>query len=241
MTRGDPLVTPGTRYDGIADWYDELVRSTPFTEVALDALERMLGPGAGRCLDLGCGTGIAFAPLSRLGWSIVGVDVSADQLRVAQPNAEAFGAELVQADAASLPFADASFDAVASVLTHTDVEDLPAVVVEAARVLRPGGRVAYVGVHPCFLAPTVERRSDGPHLLHPGYRRASWWEDAPGFEFGREGLRGRVGVHHVPLAEFLNAFIDAGLRLEHVDEPEDEDYPLLLGLRLIKPPQGADR
>ncbi len=104
---------------------------------------------------------------------------------------------------------------------------------EAARVLRRGGRLVYVGVHRCFLGPAVERRSTEPHLLHPGYRKSGWWYDAPGFERGREGVRGRVGMNHLPLAEFLNLVIEAGLRIDRVEEPGDEDYPLLLGLRPV--------
>jgi SAM-dependent methyltransferase len=229
---GGRQATP--RYDGLADWYDSFVRSVDLTRIALDSLERLLGNGPGRCLDLGCGTGVAFATLARLGWSVVGVDVSADQLRVAAEPAKRAGIELVRADAESLPVADGSFDAIASLMTHTDFDDFAAVVAEAARVLRPGGLFAYVGVHPCFLGPGVERRGTDPHLLHPGYRRRGWWHDAPGFEFGRDGLRGRVGVNHVPLADFLNAFLDAGLTLDRFEEPGEEDYPLLLGLRATR-------
>lgn len=222
------------RYDGLAEWYDAFIRSVDLTAVELDALERLLGEGPGRCLDLGCGTGIALPLLSRLGWSIVGVDISADQLAVARARADEIGAELLEADASGLPFADASFDAVASILTHTDFEDAAAAFAEVARVLRPGGRFVYVGIHPCFVSPTVERRVGEPHLLHPGYRRRGWWHDAPGFRLGRNGVRGRVGVNHLPLAEFLNAILDAGLRLDHVEEPGEDDYPLLLGLRAIR-------
>lgn len=218
------------RYDGLAEWYDGFVRAAGLTTVELDVLERLLGRGRGRCLDLGCGTGVALATLARLGWSVVGVDVSADQLRLARQRAEAAGAELVQADAAELPFADGSFDAVVSLVTHTDFEDATAVFAEAARVLRPGGRLVYVGVHPCFVAPTVERRTDEPHLLHPGYRRRGWWHDAPGFRLGREGVRGRAGVNHLPLADFLNAVVEAGLHPERFEEPGEDDYPLLLAL-----------
>lgn len=223
-----------SRYDGLAAWYDAFVNSTDLTTVELDSLGRLLGEGPGRCLDLGCGTGIAFATLNRLHWSIVGVDVSADQLAVAGERAEPVGAELHQADAAHLPLAAGSFDAVVSLATHTDFEDAAAVFAESARVLRPGGRFVYVGIHPCFVSPTVERRTDEPHLLHPGYRRRGWWHEAPGFRYGRNGVRGRVGVNHLPLADFLNAILDAGLRLEHVEEPGDEDYPLLLGLRAVR-------
>jgi ubiquinone/menaquinone biosynthesis C-methylase UbiE len=58
-------------------------------------------------------------------------------------------AVLVAADAAALPFADGSFDAVVSVLTHTGLDRPEAAFAEAARVLRQGGRLSYVGTHPC--------------------------------------------------------------------------------------------
>jgi SAM-dependent methyltransferase len=222
------------RYDGLASWYDAFIGSGDVTAVALGSVERLLGSGPGRCLDLGCGTGIAFALLDQLRWSIVGVDVSADQLALAEARAAEIGAVLHQADALNLPFSEASFDAVLSVLTHTDFDDAAAAFEEAARVLRPGGRFVYVGTHPCFVSPTVERRVGEPHLLHRGYREERWWHEAPGFRLGREGVRGRVGVNHLPLAEFLNAILDAGLRLDHVEEPGAEDYPLLFGLRAIR-------
>jgi SAM-dependent methyltransferase len=213
------------RYDGVAEWYDAFVRSVDHTPVVLDALERLLGTGPGRCLDLGCGTGIAFPVLARLGWSIVGVDTSADQLAVARPHADSVGAQLIVADASRLPFEAESFDAVISLLTHTDFDDLRVAFREAARVLRPGGRFVYVGIHPCFASSVVDRRGEGPPVLQAGYRRQGWHPDARG------EVRERVGVNHVPLAELLNAVLAAGIRLEQVEEPKGDDYPLLLALQ----------
>jgi SAM-dependent methyltransferase len=222
-------VPTAARYDGLADWYDAYVRGLGLTELELDVTARLLGRGPGRCLDLGCGTGVAVPALRELGWSVVGADVSADQLRVARAQVGGL-AELVEADAVALPFSDGSFDAVVSLLTHTDFDDFGAVLGEVARVLADGGRFVYVGSHPCFLSPTVERREGEPHLLHEGYRRRGWWHEAPGFRLGREGIRGRAGVHHLPLEDFLNAVLESGLRLERVEEPGDEDYPVLIAL-----------
>lgn len=216
------------RYDGIAEWYDAFIRSVDHTPIVLEALERLLGSGPGSCLDLGCGTGIAFPILSRLNWSIVGVDVSADQLAVASEPAHLTGAVLAEGDAGRLPFGARSFDAVVSLLTHTDFDDLRAAVREASRVLRDGGRFVYVGIHPCFVNPSVERQPDGPSVLHPGYRRAGWRPDARG------DVRTRVGAHHLPLAELLNAVLDAGLRLDRVEEPGSDDPPLLIALRATR-------
>ena len=140
-------MTGRVRYDGLAAWYDGEVRSGPaaaVTAAAVATASGLLGAGPGRCLDLGCGTGVAIPTLAELGWEVVGVDLSADQLRVAQEHVGA-AAELYRADAARLPFADASFDAVVSLLVHTDLDDLGAAYREAARVLRPGGASSSAG------------------------------------------------------------------------------------------------
>ena len=135
------------RYDGLAAWYDEFRPTLPADE--LEALERLLGPGRGLCLDLGCGTGVALERVRRLGWAVVGVDVSDDLLAVARER----GMEAERAPAEALPFDEASFDAAVSIWTHTDVDDFPTVLAELARVLRPDAPFVYIGAHPCFVGP----------------------------------------------------------------------------------------
>src|SRR3954447_9947676 len=135
----------GARYDGIAAWYDGWRPELPPDELA--ALTRLLGTGDGTCLDVGCGTGVATMVVAELGWTAVGVDVSAELLAVARKR----GLNVVEGSAQALPFEDEAFDAAASVWTHTDVADFQAVVVEIARVLRGGAPFVYIGGHPCFV------------------------------------------------------------------------------------------
>ena len=215
------------RYDGIADWYDQYISTDarPLTEQALATLRELLGPGRGRCLDLGCGGGIGIPVIASLGWSVVGVDESADQLRVATDRAGGIAEQLVRADAASMPFEDSSFDSVVSMFLHTDVDDIGSVFGEAARVLRPGGRLAYVGTHPCFVGHFIEPDGDR-WVVHPGYAVAGWQRSGPSLG---DSVRGRVGVRQVPLAELLNALISAGFALERVAEAGANDPPSLLG------------
>ncbi|MGI8872306.1 MAG: class I SAM-dependent methyltransferase [Candidatus Limnocylindria bacterium] len=213
---------PAARYDGFAEWYDANIG--PYAEAAGREMLELLGPGPGRCLDLGCGTGINLNRLTDADWSVTGVDLSADQLRRARQRA-AQGIELIQADATDLPFQAGTLDAVACSLLHTDVEDFGAVCREAARVLRPGGRLAYVGVHPCFIGPFARNPPGEPPELHPGYRNTAWTTD--GFS---DGIRRRAGARHVPLAELLNAFLGAGLRLTKFVESGDEDFPVRIGI-----------
>lgn len=210
------------RYDGYADWYDANIG--PYAHAAGLELMALLGAGPGRCLDLACGTGINLQRLTDADWSVVGVDISADQLRLARQRTPA-GIGLLQGDATALPFEDASFDAVACALLHTDVTDFGAVCREAARVLKPRGRLAYVGVHPCFVGPFARNPPGEPPELHPGYRDTAWTK--AGFS---DGIRRRAGARHVPLAELLNAFLVAELRLRHVTEAADEDFPTRIGI-----------
>jgi SAM-dependent methyltransferase len=212
------------RYDGFADWYDEWAHGTAseWTARVRDCVRDLLGTGSGRLLDLGCGGGAQIPLLQELGWTVTGVDVSEDQLRLARGRVEA---ELVQADAAELPFEHASFDVVASLVTHTDVDDYPRALAEAARVLRPGGLLVHVGLHPCFFGHFSSPVEEG-RLLRSGYRETALSYEAwdPG------GVRARVGARHVPLADLLNAALHAGLTIERLLESEGEP-PSLFAFR----------
>jgi ubiquinone/menaquinone biosynthesis C-methylase UbiE len=112
--------------------------STPFVEALLDAA----GVGAGmRLLDVGCGTGVVTDAAARRGAYAVGVDFSAAMLaeaRKAHPQLQ-----FDQADAEALPYADGSFDAVVANFAFHHVANPAGAIVEARRVLRPGGRVAF--------------------------------------------------------------------------------------------------
>jgi 2-polyprenyl-6-hydroxyphenyl methylase/3-demethylubiquinone-9 3-methyltransferase len=88
-------------------------------------------------VDVACGGGL-FAPhAAARGYTHVGVDLSASGLQVARDR----GVTVVRGDATRLPVRDAAADVVVAgeVLEH--VPDLPGVVAEVCRVLRPGGLV----------------------------------------------------------------------------------------------------
>jgi SAM-dependent methyltransferase len=221
-------MTTGARYDGIADWYDAEFQPAPLEGETWRVLVRLLGGGEGSLLDVGCGTG-GYAPgFAGLGWDYTGVDSSEDMLRRAREK----GVTAVQADAAVLPFDDASFDAAVSIFTHTDVDDFSALVSEVARVLRPGAPFVYVGIHPCFVGPhSVYDPDRAAPQLHPGwYRLTGRYDEAPGIWRGA-GVRIRVGASHLPLGLFLQTFVDAGLQLERVEEPDEREYAFGLGFR----------
>jgi ubiquinone/menaquinone biosynthesis C-methylase UbiE len=126
-----------------------LVDSLPFFVECKHESYGLLGASPGRrILDVGCGLGSDAAALATLvapGGSVVGVDGSRAMIDAAQEKHRGVeGLSFEVAEAAALPFDDASFDGcrIDRVLQH--VADPAPVVREMVRVLRPGGvLVAY--------------------------------------------------------------------------------------------------
>jgi SAM-dependent methyltransferase len=219
-------------YDGVADWYDQ---HFPPSAAVTDAVRRLAGPGPGNALDLGCGTGFHLRTLAELGWSVTGVDLSEDQLRIARDRAGEV-AEIVPADATQLPFADGSFELVLSAFTHTDLDDFAGAIREASRVLATRGRLVYLGPHPCFVGPhSAFIEGKGVPELHPGYQTTGRYE-ADGERVSPHGIRARVGAVHLPLGTLLQAVTAAGLRIDAFEEPvlAEREYPHWLALRAVR-------
>lgn len=111
-----------------------------WAQVVLDAAG--VGPGD-RVLDVACGTGIlARTAVARVGPGgyVAGVDPSPGMLHVARQRAP--GVEWREGAAESLPYADSSFDVVASQFGFMFFEDREKAAREMLRVLRPKGRIA---------------------------------------------------------------------------------------------------
>ena len=105
----------------------------------------LAGPVAGkRVLDLGCGDGLFTRALARRGAVAVGLDIDWSMLRAATTRAEPDAnqrARFVQGRIEHVPFPSGMFDLVVAVTVLCVASDPMATVREAARVLRPGGRL----------------------------------------------------------------------------------------------------
>jgi SAM-dependent methyltransferase len=213
---------PDARYDGAADWYDELAGDfvQPFASVLAARAADFVGPGS-VVLDIGCGTGLHFRSLQTRGLQPIGVDVSADQLRIAHERAV-----VVQADAAALPIGDGTIALAVAAFVHTDIDRFSSAVAEVARVLRSGGQFVYVGIHPCFTGTFVSRTTERDArelMVGSGY-------GDPRVVFGgsgSSGLSSRVGFRNLTLSAFLNAFLGSGLRIQSFEELDTQARPWL--------------
>jgi SAM-dependent methyltransferase len=95
------------------------------------------GIPVGRALDVGCGSAGNTAVLRDAGWQVTGLEYS----EAAAGLARGRGLPIVRGDARRLPFPDESFDLVMSTDTWEHIDEDHQVAAEAARVLRPGGRL----------------------------------------------------------------------------------------------------
>src|SRR5687768_16765727 len=155
---------------------EDLARLTPqqpatvaWRVVELDHLLRHDLP-SGRGLDVGCGDGTIVAVLRRRGavdWELTGVDPDPEETRLASAGGQY--ERVHTASAAELPEPDASFDFAFSNSVLEHIPDLPAVLRDVARVLRPGAPLvatvpsaAFNGClqGPGLLAPLLGRERD---------------------------------------------------------------------------------
>ena len=107
-------------------------------------------PAGGALLDIATGTGdIALEALRRQPDArVVGADFALGMMRVGQARRGGGGVRWSGADALQLPFADASFDAVASGYLLRNVIDISRALAEQHRVLKPGGRIVILDTSP---------------------------------------------------------------------------------------------
>lgn len=157
-------------------------------------VERILGElPAGVALDAACGTGRYSAILARLGHRVIGVDSSPDMLALARERLP--GTEFKLGDLHRLPVDEVDLIVCGLALTHNP--DLGPIFAEFARVLRPGGHLVVVDLHPdAILRGSI-----------PGVR-------------GPDGEPGRLVTYRHSLGDYLRASLEAGLVLRRCEEPK---------------------
>lgn len=141
-------------YNKISRAYDLLAdhSEAPVRQAGLDLL--MAKPGE-KVLEIGFGTGHCLVKLAEAvgpSGSVFGLDLADEMLKMAKANLSAAGmvgrARLRCGDAARMPYADASMDAMfmSFTLELFDTPEIPQVLLECKRVLRVGGRIVVVGM-----------------------------------------------------------------------------------------------
>ena len=183
-----------------------------------EALGSPLGNVAGLdVVDLGCGTGYFSARLARHGARPTGVDPTPAQLATARRMQASTGIEFRLIEAPAEPLPDASFDLAFSEYGASLWADPEAWIPEAARLLRPGGRLVFLTnsflIYLCFpdtgvALESLQRPQFGPTRVK--------WPDSAGIEY------------HLPHGEWLRLLQANGFQVEDLIEiqaPPDATLP----------------
>jgi ubiquinone/menaquinone biosynthesis C-methylase UbiE len=145
--------TTRINYDRLSCWYDILSGSSE-RPARLRGIQ-ILGIEPGECiLEIGCGTGESLPMLaSRAGHAgiVIGLDLSLGMLQVAKHKLERQSIKNVnfmQGDGICLPFGKDVFHAIfmSFTLELFSTEEIPNLLLECSRVLRPGGRMGIVSL-----------------------------------------------------------------------------------------------
>ncbi len=246
------------RYDRIAEGYERWWAPVlaPSARALLPHLDAAVEEGARSLLDVGVGTGnLAIPAVQR--WpdvTVTGIDASGEMVKAVEALADARLAgrdrERLRAQTAfadRLPFADGAFDAAMSSFVLQLVPSRPAALREIARVVRPGGRFAYVtwlldgtpfrpdqvfdqlldeygfedeaGDDRSGDVPSVDRAAG--ELRRAGFRDVEASEASVDHDFGVDGYIG-----------FLTEFDEESL-FESMDRPERRRFVATLRERLM--------
>jgi SAM-dependent methyltransferase len=170
----------------------------------------VLGDVAGLdALELGCGTAYFSAWLARRGARAVGVDPTPAQLATAREMQAEFGLEfpLVEAAAEDVPLPDASFDLVHSEYGASIWADPYRWIPEAARLLRPGGRLLFLRNSTLLILCQELEPPAGEQLVRAqnGLYKVEW-PDTGETEF------------HLPHGELIDVLRDNGFGVERLLE-----------------------
>lgn len=110
---------------------------------ALEFLSRVTVEPGSRVLDVACGAGQTAIPMARAGAKVTGIDLAANLVEQARAmsKAEKLDARFDEGDAEMLPYDDASFDMVISLIGAMFAPRPELVAAELKRVTRPGGKI----------------------------------------------------------------------------------------------------
>lgn len=188
-------------------------------------------------VELGCGTGFVSAWMARRGASVTGVDVSARQLETARKLAtvHALNVTFVEGNAEATGLPDASFDFAVSEYGAAIWCDPEKWLPEAHRLLRPAGRLVFLGNHPLTIVCADLRGAPCDRTLHRPYRGlrgADWTQveiEPGGIEFNLGfadwlALFRRVGFD---VLDYKELFAPEGMTEDRFSVPAEwaQDFP----------------
>jgi SAM-dependent methyltransferase len=207
------------------DAFDDPSHLSPVARQDIGALEAFLPNGSLQGLDLchlQCHIGTDTISLARAGARVTGVDFSPGALAAARRLAEKHGIEVTWIEADVLEARGAvtgDFDVVyTSIGTIIWLADLERWASQIAALLRPGAVFYIRDGHPSLLA--LDENADDLRVRYRYFAdgTAQAWDDESTYVGSGTVAHPRTYEWPHPISEIVNALIDAGLRIERLDE-----------------------
>ena len=165
----------------------------------------------------------------------MGIDIAEVFVRHAAEaeRADPLGIDYRIASAVEIPFRDDQFDFATAVMSLMDVPETERAIGEAFRVIRPGGFLQFSICHPCFDTPHRRNLRD-EHGLTYAIEVGDYFRELDGdvtewlFGAAPKELRQTLAKFRVPrfthtISRWLNLLVEAGFRIERVEEPRPSD------------------
>ncbi|WP_285693117.1 class I SAM-dependent methyltransferase [Actinomadura sp. NBRC 104412] len=210
------------RWEANAEYWVKIIRERRDryrTELTDEAMLDAVGPCAGlRILDAGCGEGYLSRELASRGADVTGVDLAQGLIDAADahPPVEGGSVSYLRASVDELPFGDDQFDLVVCNHLFSHLRDPKDAIGEFARVLKSGGRLVVLTLHPCFY---VENSEHGAMTSVPAdrYFRPRGIDQ----RFLVDGLRSPAEITSWlrPLEYYSGTLRDAGFVIADLREP----------------------
>jgi ubiquinone/menaquinone biosynthesis C-methylase UbiE len=260
-TQGPHGPRPQTHWDVVADSYDQLVgdRGSEYHQkVVLPGVRRLLEISPGKkILDVACGQGVVTRALFEKGAQVVGIDAARKLLSLAEQRSDP-SIRYIPGDVRDLPttpgIEEGAYGGVSVVLAIQDIHPLPPLFEGLSYVLKPGGHVVIVMMHPAFRGPKATswgweghdvqfRRVDRyliprkePIVSHPGQKTGEYtWSFHRPIETYINGLA-KVGLLTDRLEEWASHKVSGPGPRAKAENTAREEIPMFMAIRAVKIP-----
>lgn len=246
-------------WDDLAEWYDGWVGkdgSKYHNKLAIPTVLELLKAQPGeKILDVGCGQGVLTPHIVKAQAHYVGIDVSEKLLDFAKEHhgnttnlTTTVTFQQMSSTQLHTHFEENSFDAAIFMLSIQDMNPLPQILKSVAHVLKPGGRVIILMIHPAFRIP--RQSAWGEETARKiKYRRIDRYLtplDIPRKEY--PGRKSGISISfHRPIHTYINELAIHGLvttkmvelapgnvmdkpNLTRAEIRADEEIPVFMGL-----------
>lgn len=189
-------------------------------------------------LDIGCGEGYNTRIAAKKGATLTAIDISEVFIRYAKETEQKqpLGIEYQIASGTDLPFPDNNFDFAIATMCLMDIANNEKAIVEAHRVIKPGGFFQFSITHPCFANSDYEwvRNEEGKKI---GFVVKDYFKQLNGeleewiFGAAPREITEKMKKFKIPrftrtFSEWLNLLIEKNFNLEEFCEPSADDETL---------------